>query len=209
MSSHFQIRVLPRERPFDTSTLVVSASLPCIDFAGERVTVGQASIQALAVKNANFDFRHVRPTGMLRGVVEGHTSKQFVRLLDSEYFLETLAEMGVEIVEHEMNATRRRIDLFEQVLDESHEISLGTMIGNLHGPSSALGFDRHEQVACATPHVLVIQSQGRSRLDRQRLARILQKLLALFVQANDRLSRPERAAVQVQQIVHPLPVLFR
>lgn len=54
-----------------------------------------------------------------------------------------------------------------------------------------------------------IQSHGLSRLDRQGLARILQQLLALLVQANDRFSRSERAAVQVQQIVHPLPVRFR
>ena len=204
MSSHFQIGVLPSERPLDTSLLVVSAPLPGIDFTGEGVTVGQAPIQALAIKDANFDFRHVQPTGVLRGVVKDDATQQLVRHLDAEHVLETLAEMRVEVVQYQMNSTRRRVDLFEQVLDEGHEIRLGAMIGNLHGPSSAFGFDRHEQVACAAPYVLVIQSHGRSWLDRQGLARILEQLLALLVQANNRFSRPERTSVQVQQIDHLL-----
>ena len=138
MSSHFQIRILPSEGPLDTSPLVVSASLPRIDFFGEGVTVRQAPIETLAVKNANFDFRHVQPTGVLGSVVKDHSSQQFVRRPGSGHFLEALAEMGVEVVEHEMNATRRRVDLSEQVLDEGHEIRLGTMIGNLHGPPDTL-----------------------------------------------------------------------
>lgn len=131
MSSHFQIGVLPRERPLDTSLLVVSAPLPWVDFTGERVTVGQAPIQVLAVKDANFDFCHVQPTGVLRGVVKDDATQQLLRHLDAEHLLETLAEIRVEVVEHEMNATCLRIDLFEQVLDEGHEIRLGAMIGNL------------------------------------------------------------------------------
>ena len=141
MSSHFQIGVLPRERPLDTSLLGVSAPLPCIDFTGEGVTVGQAPIQALAIKDANFDFRHVQPTGVLRGVVKDDATQQLVRHLDAEHVLETLAEMCIEVVEHEMNAMCLRIDLFEQVLDEGDEVRLGAMIGDLHGPSSALGFE--------------------------------------------------------------------
>ena len=209
MRGHFHVRVLPRERPRDTVLLVISASLPCIDFAGKRVTVGEAPVQALTVKNADLDFRHVEPAGVLRRLVKDHTSQQCVRRPDSRHFLETLAEMRVEVVEHKMNATRRRVDLFEEVLDKCHEIRLGATIGNLHGASPALGFDRHEQVAGTAPHVLVIQSHRPPRLDRHGLARILQQLLALLVQANDRLSRPERAAIQIQQIIHSPPVLFR
>jgi hypothetical protein len=127
--------------------------LPSIDFTDERVAIGQAPIHALAIKNANFDFRHVQPTGVLRGVVEYHTSQQFVRSLDSEHLLETFAEMRIEVVEYEMNPARPRIDLFEQMLNEGHEVRLGAMIGDLHDPSPAFGFDRHEQVAGRQPYV--------------------------------------------------------
>ena len=104
MRGHFHVRVLPRERPRDTVLLVISASLPCIDFAGKRVTVGEAPVQALTVKNADLDFRHVEPAGVLRRLVKDHTSQQCVRRPDSRHFLETLAEMRVEVVEHKMNA---------------------------------------------------------------------------------------------------------
>ena len=82
--------------------------------------------------------------------------------------------MRVEIVEHQVNTARRGIDLFEQVLNKGNEVRLGTMLGNLHGPSSALGFDCHEQVACATANVLVIKSHGRPGPGRQGRAQILE-----------------------------------
>ena len=125
------IRILPSERPLDASPLVVSTSLPCLDFTGERFSVGQAPIQALAVKNANFDFRHVQPTGMLWRVVKDQSSQQFVRRFYSKHLLETLAEMGVDVVEHEMNATCRRVDLSLPV--RGADLSLGT-IQSTHDP---------------------------------------------------------------------------
>lgn len=196
MSRHFEIRILPRERPFDTSLLVVPASLPCIDFIDERVTVREATIKTLAVKNANLDFRHVQPTGVLWGVVKDYASQQFLRRPDAEHLLEALVEVGVQVVQHEMDTPRRWVNLFQQILDKSHEVRLGAMIGNLHCPSSSLGLDCNKQVAGATPHILIIHSQGCPRLHRQGLASIFQHLLALLVQANDRLSRSKRAGVQ-------------
>jgi len=195
MPSHFHIRILSRERPSDASALIVSATLPRVDFIGERGAVRQSAIKALAVKDADFDFRHVQPTGVLWRVVKDDASQEFVGDADAEHLLEALAEMRVEVVEYQMDATCRRIDLFEQVLDKSDEVGLGTMIGNLHGPSSALGFDRHEQVAGTAPNVLIILPQGHSGPDRQRSPGILEQLLALLVQANDRFSRSERTGV--------------
>ena len=110
MSSHFQICVLSRERPLDTSLLVVSALLPCIDFTGECVTVGQAPIQALTVKNANFDFRHIQPTGVHRRVVKDDAPQERVGGLDTKHLLEAFAEMRVEFVEHQVDAACRCID---------------------------------------------------------------------------------------------------
>ncbi len=177
MARHFEGHILPRERPFDTSLLVVSAALPCIDLSDEGITVRETPVKALAVKHANLNFRHVQPTCVLWRVVKDHSSQEFIHCFDSEHLLEALAEMGIQIVEHEMNAPRRRVDLFQHLLDEGHEVRLGAMIGNLHGPLSALGLYCHEQVVGTTPHVLVIQSRGCSGLDRQGRARILQQLL--------------------------------
>src|SRR3989338_6757185 len=208
MPSHFFICILPSERPLDATLLRVPAQLPGIHFRDDRGLIRQAPIKALAIKNADFDFSHVEPTGMFRCVMENHTSQQRLCLLDTEHFLEALAKMGVEIVHHQMYTSRRGINLLKQVLYESHEVGLGTMIGDHDRPPSALGLDRHEQVASAGAVVLVILLCGRAGLDWQRRARILEQLLALLVQTNDGFLRMERAGIKVEQVVHSLPIFF-
>jgi hypothetical protein len=146
MPSHFDVRILSREGPLDTLLRVISPPFPRIDFMGKRVTVGQAPIKALAVKDADFDFRHVQPTGVLWRVVKDDAAQQFVRDFDPEHLLETLTEVSIEIVEDQMDAACFRIDLFKQILNKGDEVGLGAMIGDLHGPSSALGRARDEQV---------------------------------------------------------------
>ena len=75
-------------------------------------------IQALAIQDANFDFRHIEPTGVFRGVVKYDTAQEDFRFFDAEHFLETLAEMGIEIIHDQMDAARCGIDLFEQIANE-------------------------------------------------------------------------------------------
>ena len=130
MPSHFCICILPSERPLNATLRHVTAQLPGIHFGGERGTVWQAPIKALAVKNTDFDFSHVEPAGMFWRVVKDDTSQQCLCFLGAEHFLEALAKVGVEIVHHQMDALRRDINLLEQVLYESHEVGLGAMIGD-------------------------------------------------------------------------------
>ena len=101
MTRHLCIRILPSEAPLDASLLRVAAQLPGIHFGDERGLVRQTPIKTLAVKNADFNFSHVEPTGMLRRVVKDNTSQQRLCLLDTEHFLEALAEVGIEIVQCE------------------------------------------------------------------------------------------------------------
>ena len=140
MSSHFQICVLPRERPLDTSPLVVSASLPGIDLAGEGVTVGQAPIQALAVEDADFNFRHVQPTGMLRGVMKFQPGQKSRRGFQPHDRLEGSAKMGVQVIHDQMDFARGRVHLLRQILHKGHEIRFGAPPGDLDFPMTGLGF---------------------------------------------------------------------
>src|SRR3989338_6829832 len=208
MPSHFCVCILPSKLPLDATLLHVAAQLPSIHFGGNRSTIWQASIKALAVKNTDFDFSHVEPAGMFWCVVKDDTSQQRLCFLGAEHFLEAFAEMGVEIVHHQVDTSRRGINLLEQVLHESHEIGLGAMIGDHDRPPPSLGLDRHEQVASASAVILVILLSGRAGLDRQRRARILEQLLALLVQTNDGFLRMERAGIKVEQVVHSLPIFF-
>src|SRR3989338_4334664 len=208
MPRHFCIRILPGERPLDATLLHVPAQLPSIHFGDDRSTIRQTPIKALAVKNTDFDFSHVEPAGMFRCVVKDNSSQQRLCFLDAEHFLEAFAKVGVEIVHHQMDTSRRGINMLEQVLYESHEVGLGAMIGDHDRPPPSFGFDRHEQVASASTVILIILLRGRAGLDWQRRPRILEQLLALLVQTNDGFLRMERAGIKVEQVVHSLPIFF-
>ena len=70
MPSHFCVCILPGELPLDATLFRVTAQLPGIHLVDERGLVWQASVEALAIKNADFDFCHIEPTGVFRRVVE-------------------------------------------------------------------------------------------------------------------------------------------
>ena len=75
MPSHFCIRILPSKRPLDVTLLHVTTRLPSIHFGDESGLIRQASVEALTVKNADFNFGHVEPAGMFRRVVKDNTSQ--------------------------------------------------------------------------------------------------------------------------------------
>ncbi|HEX9276438.1 MAG TPA: hypothetical protein VGA51_08590, partial [Casimicrobiaceae bacterium] len=172
MAAHFSISILSRESPRDAATFGVTALLPSGDFGGELRAVWQTPVKALTIKDSDLDFSHVEPAGMFRGVVEDDTSEQVLRRLGAEHGLETDAKVGAQVVENQVDAPRGRVDVFEQVLDEGNEVDFGPVIGHLDRASSALGFDRHEQIAGASAGVLVVLLERRPRLDRQGSTRI-------------------------------------
>ena len=166
MLAHLSIRVLPREGPRDAATFGVATLLPRGDLGSEERASWEAPVKTLAVKDADFYFRHVEPTGVQRGVVEDNAAEQVPGHRDAEHLLEADAKVGVEIVEHQMDAARGWVDVVEQVLDEGNEVDLGPAIGHLDGSSSALGFDRHEQIASPGADVLVVALGDRGGLHR-------------------------------------------
>jgi hypothetical protein len=70
MLTQLAICILPREGPREAAAFGVTALLPSSHFDGEQGTVWQASAKALAIKDPDFDFRHVQPAGVFRGVVD-------------------------------------------------------------------------------------------------------------------------------------------
>lgn len=55
MVPHLPIRVLSREGPGDAAVFGVAPLFPGRDFGGEQSAIGQTSIEALAVENADLD----------------------------------------------------------------------------------------------------------------------------------------------------------
>jgi hypothetical protein len=55
--------------PVGLCVVVVAVALPCVDFVGEDLLVGDAAIQTLRREHAEFGFGHVEPTAVLGRVV--------------------------------------------------------------------------------------------------------------------------------------------
>ncbi len=209
MPSHFCIRVLSSEGPLDASLLGVAAPLPGIDFRDESGLVWKSSIEALAIQDADLDFSHVEPTGVLRGVVEDDPMQKCLSLFDAEDFFEALAKVGIKVVHDPVDTVSGVIHLFEQVANEGNEIGFGAMRGHPDGAASALGLHGHKQIAGASADLLIILSQRPAGFDRQGQARVFEQLFALFVQTHNGLLGLEGASIEIKQVVHPLPILFR
>src|SRR5882672_490049 len=207
MAAHLPVRVLSGEGPRDAAVFGVTALLPGHDLGCEQSAIGNTPIKALAIEDTNLHFRHVEPTAVLRRVVKDDAPQEGVGGVDAEHLLEADAKMGIEVVHDQMHAPCRGVDLVEQMLDEGHEVDLGTVIGHPRGTASALRLDGDEQVAGARAHILAIGLGWRTRLHRQWNAHLAKQLLALFVDADDRLAGAKRFRVQVKQRVHALPVL--
>src|ERR1019366_795295 len=80
MQPHFSICILSSERPLDAPLLGVAARLPSSDLGDDRSAIRQTPIKTLAIKDADFNFSHVEPAGMLRGVMDT-TRRSGVRVL--------------------------------------------------------------------------------------------------------------------------------
>src|SRR6266403_3351302 len=106
MALHLSIGVLPREGPRDAAVFGVAALFPSHDLGSKQSAIGQTPIKALASEDTDLDFRHVEPTAVLRRVVKYDATQQGLRGSDAEHLLKADTEMGIEVVQDEMNAPR-------------------------------------------------------------------------------------------------------
>ena len=121
---------LSRERPDQRFALLVAVLLPSLDIASQRLACLASGVQALAREDADLDFGHVQPTRMLWRVVEANPAQQLGGLLLTERIDEAFLEVGVEIVQDQMQTPRRFVGRVEQVLDEGGEIGLAASLGD-------------------------------------------------------------------------------
>ena len=90
----------------------------------------------------------------------------------SQHLLEAGTEMGVPVIQNQVDQPSRGMAGFEQLLDEAHEVRFGAALGHLDHSPEALGFDRHKQVANAGALIFVVQFSRRARLQGQEAAGI-------------------------------------
>ena len=123
MSAESLICVLTSEVPLNGSLFGISCLLPRIDFGLQKVAAANAPIQALPAQHADLNFRHVQPARVLGRVVELHATQQLRRRTLSEYIVEALSEVGVQIVQHQMNSACLGVCPGKQLTNEGDEVN--------------------------------------------------------------------------------------
>ena len=114
MSSEFSVCILTSELPLDSSAGSVASALPLVDLELQAISVGHASIQALPTEDPDLYLGHFQPTGVFGGVVELDAPQQLSGCVLAQYVNETLSQVDVQVVEHEMDAPGGRIGASEQ-----------------------------------------------------------------------------------------------
>jgi len=68
----------------------------------------------LPTEEANLYLGHPQPTGVLWGVVELYTAQKLLGSTYSQHIVKALSEMGVQIVQHQVNPTGLGVCASEQ-----------------------------------------------------------------------------------------------
>src|SRR5260370_10612775 len=97
------------EHPFDASVGSVSLPLPSGDLGVERLTVGDAAVEALAPQGADLYLDHVEPGSVLWGVMELDAAHDAVRLWRRVGLVELPRGMGRQVVEHDTDLDGLRV----------------------------------------------------------------------------------------------------
>ena len=97
MSAESLICVLTSERPLDGLLRGVARLLPRVNFALQKLSAVDASVQALTTEDADLDLRHVQPTPMLGRVVELHSAQELGGRTLSQHVVEALSEVDVQV----------------------------------------------------------------------------------------------------------------
>jgi hypothetical protein len=93
--------ILARELPFNESAFVVDIEIPCPGLCREGGQIRDAALaQALAGEQADFQFRLIERTAMLRGVVNREAVPRWYSLLGAQGIGERFAAVDIEIVDH-------------------------------------------------------------------------------------------------------------
>jgi hypothetical protein len=92
--AHFDAGFIGCEHPFDAGASGISLLFPSGDFAAEPLWVVNSAIQALAAQDSDLDLDHVKPTGVLGGVVELQPSQDAPGFGGRECLVQGAARVG-------------------------------------------------------------------------------------------------------------------
>ena len=101
--------------------------------------------QALPRPQAGFQFGRIKPTAVLRRVVDCESGPQPVPLFRTEGCGERFFPMSVEVIQHQMNGARFRVAQCDPI-KRSRKLRRGTVFRGVGLMGTGLGLDHAEHV---------------------------------------------------------------
>ena len=182
--------------------VLVAVVLPCGDFVGEDLFVGDAAIQTLRRKHAEFGFGHVEPTAVLGRVMPFEALDEPARLGRGKGLIERGWLVGIEIILHQHDFHRVGKMRVGQIPEHVGIIDGGVAVGDLDMSPAFQRREHHEQIGDAIAFVFVIVPRWLSKFGRDRRARLDDQLLRGLVEAHERALRIVRSLIDFQHVFH-------
>src|ERR1700678_696605 len=182
--------------------LFVTAFLPGGDFLGQRLLVGDTSLETSPRQDAELRSSHVQPTAVLWRVVPFEPLNQPAGLGSGKGLVERRRLMGVEIVLHQHDFLRLRKVHVGYSFEDLSIIHGRVAIGDLDmSPAFQRGED-HEQIGRSIPFILIIVARRLPWLGRDRHTRFGDQLLRGLVHADHGILRIVRSLINLQHVLH-------
>lgn len=200
---HFGASFVDGEMPVGGSVLGISALLPGRDRAPQALAVGDAAVEALAIKHRELQFRHIEPTAVLGCVVEFEPLHQAEGFGGREGLVEGRRAVCAEIVEHHGDAPGAGMMVVDEGFHLPGEVVRRALRADLDVAPSGLRLEREEEIGGAAPAVFIIDARRAPRCGWQRRADFLKQLPGLLIEADHRPLGIIGLGIESEHLFHP------
>jgi len=142
--------------PLNDAVADVPVGFPRGDFLREFFFGADATVEALACQNSEFNFGDIHPTTAPRREMNFQSPGQPMCLLGGERLVQRGDRMCVEIVANELEAFGMRIIFLQQPTNFFCPVNAGSVVATTDSSPSSERIEKHEDGLHAVPFIMIV-----------------------------------------------------
>ena len=186
----------------DLGLPIVPVAFPGSDVALQRLQVWNSPVQALPVKGAKLDLRHVKPTTMLGRVMDFEALCQSPGLPRSKRLVEGCQAVRVQVIHDQAYEDGVWVAFVEHAFDPPRPVFSRSMFGGCHMAFAGQWFYFEKDLGNAIADVFIVHPFRSSRRARYRFMHFPHKLFAAFIHTDHRIVDIVRQLVDGKDVFH-------